>query len=217
MIKTINIVTIFPDFVNTFKNFSIIKRALEKQKIIINIIDINKFAINKKVDDYPVGEKIGMILKYDVIYNAINSIKKQNYKVIVSPRGKILNKTIINDLMNKEEITLVCGNYEGFDERIFNHCDEILSIGKYVISNGELAAFIIMQCIIRKIPNVINLDSLKTESFDSGLIDYPKYTKPNIFLNNEIPKILFSGNHQKIKKWQESKQIELTNIWKKIN
>ena len=208
--KIFYIVSLFPDFPQSFKNHSMIYRA-EKNKIIKIIpIDLRKFGINKRktVDGTPAGGGGGMILRVDVIVKALESIKKKdkNLKVILlDPRGKIFNqKKAISIAQSKHNLVLICGHYEGVDERINDYVDEKISIGKYVLTGGEIPAMTIIDAVSRNIKRFFgNKTPYLNESFTTdNYLEYPQYTKPNEFEGKKIPEILLSGNHREIKDWR---------------
>ncbi|PIP51172.1 tRNA (guanosine(37)-N1)-methyltransferase TrmD [Candidatus Berkelbacteria bacterium CG_4_10_14_0_8_um_filter_35_9_33_8] len=208
--KIFYIVSLFPDFLQSFKNHSMIYRA-EKNKIIKIIpIDLRKFGINKRktVDGTPAGGGGGMILRVDVIVKALESIKKKdkNLKVILlDPRGKIFNqKKAISIAQSKHNLVLICGHYEGVDERINDYVDEKISIGKYVLTGGEIPAMTIIDAVSRNIKRFFgNKTPYLNESFTTdNYLEYPQYTKPNEFEGKKIPEILLSGNHREIKDWR---------------
>ncbi len=213
----IDILTLFPNMFDGFLNESIIKRAREKGLVEINIINMRDFTPykNGQVDDYAFGGGSGMVLMCEPVYNAINSVKDENSKVILtSPRGKKFNQSIANNLKNEKHLIIVCGHYEGFDERILNFVDEEISIGDYVLTGGEIPSMAITDAITRLIDGVISKESLDSESFDDGLLDYPVYTKPREFMGYEVPEVLLSGNHKKINEFRQSERERLTKKYK---
>lgn len=232
---TFNIISIFPNIFDSYFKEAIIKRAQDKSLITIKIFDLRKFTTNKHktIDGKPYGGGPGMILKLEPIYKCLNYIiqnnKIRNKKrkiVLLSPRGKTFNQKIANQFLDFEEIILICGRYEGVDERVSQYMvDEEISIGNYVLSGGELAAMIIVDAITRIIPGVIEPESLIEESFSQisrnskGFLEYPQYTRPEIFhpfdskiFNKskqkewKVPSVLVSGNHQKITEWRKKHQ-----------
>ncbi len=213
----IDILTLFPNMFDGFLNESIIKRAREKGLVEINIINIRDFTPykNGQVDDYGYGGGSGMVLMCEPVYNAINSVKDENCKVILtSPRGKKFNQSIARELKNDSHLIIVCGHYEGFDERILNFVDEEMSIGDYVLTGGEIPSMVITDAVTRLIDGVITKESLDNESFDDDLLDYPVYTKPREFMGMEVPEVLLSGNHKKINEYRQSERIRLTSKYK---
>lgn len=209
----IDILTLFPDFFNNFLTESIIKRAIENNKVEINIHNIRDYSPfkNKQVDDYPYGGGAGMVLMCEPIFNAIEDLKRDKTKVIMlTPSGKTFNQGIAKELTKEEHIILLCGHYEGFDERIKTIIDEEISIGNFVLTGGEIPAMAITDAITRLLPGVINEESLKDESFNDNLLDYPTYTKPADFRGLKVPDVLLSGHHAKINKYRQEEKIRIT-------
>lgn len=209
----IDILTLFPNMFNGFKDESIIKRAIDSKKVSINTINFRDFATNKhkKVDDTPYGGGSGMVLMCQPIFDAVNSIKKENSKVVLlSPQGKKFNQKKAYELSKEEHLILICGHYEGFDERIKSICDEEISIGDYVLTGGELPAMVLCDSIVRLVKGVIDDSSSLYESFNDNLLDYPTYTKPRNYKGMRVPEVLLSGDHEKIEKWRKEKRLELT-------
>lgn len=214
----IDILTLFPEMFDLIK-FSITGRAIENGILNISTINIRDFSKNKhkKVDDTPYGGGSGMIIKPDVIYDAYASIKQENdenTKVIyLSPQGNVLNQSKIKELSNEKHIILLCGHYEGIDQRVIDEIvDEEISIGDYVLTGGEIPAMVLIDSVSRYIDGVITKESVEEESFSNGYLEYPQYTRPEIFLGNKVPEILLSGHHEKIKKWREEKSLEITKL-----
>jgi tRNA (guanine37-N1)-methyltransferase len=214
---TFHIITIFPEIFNSYFNESIIKRALEKEKIKINIINLRDFTEDKHktVDDTPYGGGAGMVMKVDILYKAIQSqksiVKSQLSKVILtSAKGKTWNQSLAQEYSNLQDIIIICGRYEGVDERITNYIDEEVSIGNYVLTGGEIAAMTMVDSITRLLPGVVgNAESPIDESHsEPGVLEYPQYTRPEIFIDEEkkeykVPDVLLSGNHAEIDKWRK--------------
>ena len=209
----LDILTLFPDMFNTLKE-SIIKRASDKNLVEINIIQIRDFSqdAHKKTDDIPYGGGAGMVMTPQPLYDAIQSVKTPNsYVIYLSPRGKVFNQPMARKLSKCEHLILVCGHYEGIDERIIDLCvDEEISIGDYVLTGGELPAMVLADSIIRLLDGAISQDSLSEESFTNNLLEYPQYTRPQNFKGLEVPEVLLSGHHAKIAKWRKEKSIEIT-------
>lgn len=208
----IDILTIFPNMFNNFLTESIIKRAIDKKLVEINIINFRDYSSynNKQVDDTIYGGGSGMLLMIEPIYNAINNIKTdKSHIILLSPEGRIYNQKKAFELKQHEHIILICGHYEGFDERIKEYVDEVISIGEYILTGGEIPAMAITDSIVRLIPGVINKNSLKEESFNEGYYDYPKYTKPKTFNNSSVPDVLTEGNHKLIKEWQDNNKRKI--------
>ena len=201
-----SILTLFPEMFEGIKQ-SIIGKAIEKELIEINLINIRDFSKDKhkKVDDTPYGGGAGMVMRPDVVYDAYESIKSNNAKVIyLSPKGKTLNQEKVKELAKQNHIILLCGHYEGIDQRVLDEIvDEEISIGDYVLTGGEIPAMVLIDSVSRYVEGVITSESVEEESFSNGLLEYPQYTRPEIFLDKKVPEILLSGHHENIKKWRE--------------
>ncbi|MBE5757730.1 MAG: tRNA (guanosine(37)-N1)-methyltransferase TrmD [Clostridiales bacterium] len=210
----IDILTLFPEMFAPLKE-SILGRAMEKDLFTLNLINIRDFSLDKhkKVDDYPFGGGDGMLMTPQPLYDAIMSVKKDNsYVVYMSPKGSVLNQTKVKKMASEiEHLIVVCGHYEGIDERVIELCvDEQISIGDYVLTGGELPAMVLVDSILRYIPNVLHSDtSVVDESFSSNLLEYPQYTRPREFMGLTVPEVLLNGNHKEIEKWKvEQKLLE---------
>ena len=213
----IDILSLFPEFVDSFLAWSIVGRAIENEFIEVGNINIRNFSKNKhkKVDDYPFGGGPGMVMTPEPIYEAINSVRKENSKVIyLSPQGSIYNQKKAIELSKEDHIILLAGHYEGIDNRIIeNYVDEEISIGDFVLTGGELPTMTLVDSIVRLIPGVLSSsESFEDESHYDGLLEHPQYTRPRSFLGNEVPEVLLSGNHKKIAEWKKLKSIENTYI-----
>ena len=209
----IDVLTLFPSMYDNFLTESIIKRAIEDKKIEIKIHNIRDYTVykNKQVDDYPIGGGGGMVLMCDPIFRAIEALKKENTKVIMmTPSGKIFKQKIARELSKEEHLIILCGHYEGFDERIKSIIDIELSIGDFILTGGELPSMVVMDSIIRLIDNVISSESLECESFDDNLLDYPNYTKPVEYRGMKVPDVLLSGHHENINKYRYEERVRLT-------
>ena len=209
----IDILTLFPNFFNGILNESIIKRAIENKQVEINIINFREYSplSNKQVDDTPYGGGAGMLLRCEPIFLALDTIKeKDSHIILLSPEGSTYNQKKALELKKYKHIIIICGHYEGYDERIKSQVDEIISIGDYILTGGEIAAMAITDSIIRLIPGVINENSLLTESFNNNLLDYPQYTKPAEYRGLKVPDILLSGNHELINEFRKKEQIKKT-------
>ena len=207
----IDVLTLFPEMFDSLKS-SIIGKALEKNLFEFNTIDIREFSTNKhkKVDDYTFGGGDGMVMACQPLYDAIMSVKTENSHVIyLSPKGSVLKQTKVKELSSYEHLILVCGHYEGIDERIIELCvDELISIGDYVLTGGEIPAMVVVDSVARYIPNVLgNSNSTEDESFSSNLLEYPQYTRPYEFMGLKVPDVLISGNHAEIKKWRDEQKV----------
>lgn len=203
------ILSIFPNMFQSPFSESIIKRAQEKELVEVELVDIRDFTLTKhrQADDYPYGGGCGMVLKPEPVYQAMDFVKekvKDIYTILLTPQGEIFHQEIAKNLVKKENIALICGRYEGFDERIRYLADMELSIGRYILSGGEIAAMVIVDTVTRLIPNVIeNPKSLEEETFcNEDWIEYPQYTRPYEFRGMSVPDILLSGNHEKIREWR---------------
>lgn len=217
---TIDIITLFPSMFTGFLNTSIIKRAIDKNLVNINIHNLRDYSNykNNQVDEYPYGGGSGMVLMCEPIFNAIDNLKKENTKVIMmTPSGITYKQSIAQNLSHEEHLIILCGHYEGFDERIRSICDLELSIGNYVLTGGEIPAMVITDSITRLVKGVINTDSLNSESFNNDLLDYPNYTKPVEFRGMKVPDVLLSGHHENIAKYRKEEQIKKTNELNNIN
>ena len=194
-------------------NTSITGRAIAKGLLTLEAINIRDFAFNKhqKVDDYPYGGGGGMVLMCDPIFRAIDALKKEDTLVIMmTPSGKIFKEKIAYDLSKHHHIIILCGHYEGFDERIKAVVDLELSIGDYVLTGGELPSMVVMDSVIRLVDGVISKESLVSESFDDNLLDYPNYTKPLEYRGMKVPEVLLSGHHKNIEEFRHSERLRLT-------
>lgn len=211
----IDILTLFPEFFSSLINWSIIGRAYEENKVAINSINIRDFSQNKhkKVDDYPFGGGSGMVMKPEPIFDAINSVKNENSRIIyLSPQGRKFNQGLANELSKEKHLVLLCGHYEGIDNRIIDHyVDEEISMGDFVLTGGEIPAMIIIDAVVRLLPGVLRSDeSFIEESHYNGLLEYPQYTRPREFNGYSVPDILLSGNHQKIEAWRKEEALKAT-------
>ena len=211
-----DVLTLFPEMFESL-NESIIGRAKEKGLIEINLINIRDFSKDKhkKVDDTPYGGGAGMVIRPDVVYDAYSSIKdRENAKVIhLSPQGKVLNQEKVKELSNENHLILLCGHYEGIDQRVLDEIvDEEISIGDYVLTGGELPAMVVIDSVSRYVKGVLNNESIKEESFSNNLLEYPQYTRPEEFRGRKVPEVLISGHHENIKKWRDEKSLEITKI-----
>ena len=202
-----NVITLFPELIEEWKNTGIINKALKNNLVNIFPINLRDFGIGtyKQVDDAPYGGGPGMVLMPEPLDKAIRSTKS-DVNVFLTPSGQQLNENIINNLLEYKSINLVCGRYEGFDQRILEiHSDYEISIGQSVVSGGEIPALYLLEALIRKIPDVLgNPESLLSETFTNNKIDYPVYTRPEVFKDKKVPEVLLSGNHQKIDEWKKN-------------
>ena len=210
-----DVLTLFPEMFVPLQQ-SILERAQKNGNIDINLINIRDFSKDKhkKVDDTPYGGGAGMVIRPDVVYDAYNSIEnRENAKVIfLSPQGKTLNQQKVEELSNQEHLILLCGHYEGIDQRVLDKIvDEEISIGDYVLTGGELPSMVLIDAVSRYVDGVLNKESIKEESFSNNLLEYPQYTRPETFLDEKVPEVLISGHHENIRKWREEQSKIITN------
>ena len=210
-----DVLTLFPEMFEPIKQ-SIIGKASEKELIDIQLINIRDFSKDKhkKVDDTPYGGGAGMVMQADVIYDAYTSIKDKNAKVIyMSPQGKLLNQKKVEELSKQEHLILLCGHYEGVDQRIIDTIvDEEISIGDYVLTGGEIPAMVLIDSVSRYVDGVLSEDSTSEESFSQGILEYPQYTRPETFQDRKVPEILLSGHHENINKWRRYQALKNTYL-----
>tara|TARA_Y100000590_G_scaffold349683_1_gene401277 strand:+ start:7110 stop:7859 length:750 start_codon:yes stop_codon:yes gene_type:complete len=221
MIMRFHVVTIFPEMFDGLLDVGVLKRAINNRLIEVNLTDIRDFTTDKhrSVDDYQFGGGSGMLLKPDPLFKSVESIQQQqsldiNVPVILmSPQGRTLSQKIVEDLSRFENLVLICGRYEGVDERVREHLvtDEI-SIGDYVLSGGELAAMVLIETISRLIPGVLgSIESAEDDSFTSELLQNPQYTRPSLFRDWSVPEVLLSGDHKEIEKWRRQEALRRTH------
>lgn len=209
----IDVLTLFPNMYDNFLTESIIKRAIDNGKVKVNIHNIRDYTVynNNQVDDYPFGGGGGMVLMCDPIFRAIDALKDDDaFVIMMTPGGIVYKEKVAYDLSKKKHLIILCGHYEGFDERIKTIVDMEISIGDFVLTGGEIPSMVVMDSVIRLIPGVINSNSLTSESFNDNLLDYPNYTKPVEYRGMKVPDVLLSGHHENINKYRHEKQIELT-------
>lgn len=209
-----DVLTLFPEMFTPVKE-SILGRAQEKELIDINLINIRDFSKDKhkKVDDTPYGGGAGMVIRPDVVLDSYNSIKeKKNAKVIyMSPQGKVLNQQVVENLSKEQHLIILCGHYEGIDQRAIDKIvDEEISIGNYVLTGGEIPAMVLIDSVSRYIDGIINKESIEEESFSNGLLEYPQYTRPEFFENEKVPDVLISGHHKNIEDWRKYQSLKNT-------
>lgn len=208
-----DVLTLFPEMFEPLKQ-SIIGKAVEKKLIDIHLVNIRDFSKDKhkKVDDTPYGGGAGMVMKPDVVYEAYQSVKQDQAKVIyMSPQGKKLNQQIVEKLSKESHLIILCGHYEGIDQRVLDEIvEEEISIGDYVLTGGEIPAMVLIDSVSRYVEGVIKQDSIQEESFSNGFLEYPQYTRPEIFQGKAVPKILLSGHHENIEKWRKERSLEIT-------
>ena len=209
----IDILSLFPEMFEGFLKTSIIKRSRDNGYVEINIHNFRDYSLDKhnKVGDYPYGGGAGMVLMCEPIFRCLDEIKTdESFVIMMSPAGKVFKQELAVDLSKKKHIIILCGHYEGFDERIKSIVDMELSIGDYVLTGGELPAMVVSDAITRLIPGVITSTSLDSESFNDGLLDYPNYTRPEEFRGMRVPEVLLSGHHKNIEEYRMNERIKRT-------
>lgn len=221
----IDILSLFPKMFDGFLTESIIKRAIESQKVEINVIDFRAYTTlnNNQVDDTAFGGGAGMVIMCDPIVKALNEVKTiDSHIILLDPKGSLYNEQKAYKLKKYKHLIIICGHYEGIDERIKNYVNEVISIGDYVLTGGEIAAMAITDSVVRLLPGVITGESLESESFNNGLLDYPVYTKPRVYDGFEVPEVLLSGDHKKIAEYRQKEAERLTrenrpDLWEKYH
>ena len=210
----IDILTLFPSMFDGFLNESIINRAIKRNLVQINVINFRDYTLDPhgKVDDTPYGGGSGMVMMPDVVYRAYESVKTKDAKVIyMTPQGKKLDQKKVEDLAKQNHLIILCGHYEGIDQRVLDKIvDEEVSIGDYVLTGGEIPAMVLIDSVSRYVEGVLNKESIKEESFFFCFLEYTQYTRPEVFEGEKVPDILLSGNHQNIDKWRKQKSLEIT-------
>ena len=209
----ITILTLFPEMFEGFLNNSIIKRAIAKKIVKINLVNIRDYTKDKhhRVDSAPIGGGAGLIMKCQPIVDAINDTKKKDSKVIMlSPKGKTYSQEQAKTYSKEKDIILLCGHYEGIDERVNKYVDEQVSIGDYILTGGELGAMVIADSVIRLLDGAIAEESIQEESFENNLLEYPQYTEPYDYNGDKVPDILYSGNHDAIRLWRRKMALQAT-------
>lgn len=209
----IDILTLFPDIYHGVFSESILKRAVDDHKVEINIHNFRDYSLDShhKVDDTPYGGGNGMVLTCQPIFDCVKSLRKENTKVILlTPDGILYKQAMAYDLAKEEHLVLICGHYEGFDDRIRSICDLEISIGDYVLTGGEIPSMVLVDSIVRLLPGVIEEGSHLNDSFNGGLLDYPTYTKPRVYERMEVPEVLLSGDHKKINEYRYQESVRKT-------
>jgi tRNA (guanine37-N1)-methyltransferase len=223
----INIITLFPDFFNSPLQTSLLGRALNKKIAEVNLINPRDFTTDKhhRVDDEPYGGGVGMLLKPEPIFAAVESIPRlpKSEVLLMTPQGQRMDQCLFKELsQEREQLIVICGHYEGVDERVLHLVDREVSLGDFVLTCGEIPALTLINGVVRLLPGTVGKEeSLKAESFETHLLDYPQYTRPAVFRGWEVPEVLRSGNHQKIAQWRKEQQIKKTcimrpDLWEKI-
>lgn len=209
-----HVLTLFPEIPRAFFESSIMAKAVEKEIIAYELVNIRDFAFDKHktCDDSPYGGGAGMLMKTEPLKRALDSVKSKKKRVIyVTPSGKPFTQKLAYELSKEKDLVLVCGRYEGIDQRIIDsYVDDEISIGDYVLSSGEVAATVIIDAVYRLVEGVISKESLEEESFSDGLLEYPQYTRPEVFEGMKVPDILLSGHHENIRKWRLKKRLAKT-------
>ena len=213
-----HILTLFPEMVMDGLNTSIIGRAIDAGLLEINAVNIRDYSTNKhmKVDDYPYGGGAGLVMQPEPVYRAYKDLEKDMKKkprvVYLTPQGTTFHQEMAKELAKEEELVFLCGHYEGIDERVLEEIvTDYVSIGDYVLTGGELPAMVMIDSISRLVPGVLhNDDSAGDESFENGLLEYPQYTRPPVFLDKEVPEVLLSGHHENIRKWRHEQSVKRT-------
>ena len=212
----IDILTLFPEMFNGILGESIIKKAIDNNKVKVNLINFRDYSklSNKQVDDTIYGGGPGMLLRCEPIFECIDDINKDKdaHIVLLSPEGTKYNEKKAKEFTNYNHLIIICGHYEGFDERIKTLADEIISIGDYVLTGGEIPAMAIIDSTVRLLDGVINKESYTDDSFENGLLDYPVYTHPVSYKGLDVPDVLLSGHHENIRKWRLEEQIKRTKL-----
>lgn len=210
----IDIITLFPELIETPLNASMIKQATKRGVVEIKIHNLRSYGLDrhKTCDDKPFGGGAGMVMMIQPVFDCLKEIKGSAWRIMPSPRGKVFNHQIASRLAQTEHLIFLCGHYEGIDERVHEHLiDEELSIGDFVTTGGEFPVLCFIDAIIRLIPGALgNQKSLESESFTKGFLDFPHYTRPREFNKWKVPEVLFSGDHQAIQAWRDKKSLELT-------
>lgn len=214
MALNVKILTIFPEIFPGFLGNSLTGRALKDGIWNMEAVNIRDYAFDKhgSVDDTPCGGGAGMIMRPDVLGNAIDHNYKGGKIIYMSPRGQVLTQQKVHELSKEDNLTIICGRFEGIDERVLEEYNiEELSIGDYILTGGEQAAMIMLDAVIRLLPNVLgNAASTENESFENGLLEYPQYTRPIEWKNRKVPEVLLSGHHENVAKWQKEKALQIT-------
>ena len=209
----ITILTMCPDFFGDFRRQPVTQRAVREGRLSLEIVDFRGFADGcfRKVDDSPYGGGAGMIIRCQPVLDALAAVRTEKSHVIaLSPAGKPFAQADARRLSREDHLVLVCGHYEGLDERIYDHTDELISIGDYVLTGGELPAMVVTDAVVRLQRGILKEESLEEESFDDGLLEYPQYTRPADFRGQKVPEVLLSGDHGRIRRWRSEEALRRT-------
>ena len=209
----IDILTLFPNMFEGVLSESILKRAIDENYVTINLINFRDYTKDphNKVDDTPYGGGAGMVLTCQPIFDCVKDLRTEKSKVILmTPRGDVYKQDMAYNLTHEEHLIIICGHYEGFDERIRSICDMEISIGDYILTGGEIPAMVLIDSITRLLPGVITEESFIEDSFSSNLLDYPTYTKPRVYEGMEVPEVLLSGDHKKIEEYRYNESLRIT-------
>lgn len=211
----VKVLTVFPELFPGFLGFSLTGKALAEGKCALETVNIRDFAVDKygSVDDTPCGGGAGMIMRPDILGAALKAHYKGGRLLVMSPRGKPFSQELAHELSKEQELTFVCGRFEGIDQRVLDaYAAEEISIGDYVLTGGEQAAMVVLDAVIRLLPGVLgNAQSLEDESFENGLLEYPQYTRPIDWEGRVVPEVLLSGHHKNIENWRKEQSLEITN------
>ena len=209
----ISILTMFPGMFDSFLQGPVLQRALRKESLQIEIVDIKEFAPGsfRHIDDSPFGGGAGMVMRCQPVLDALKSVKdEKSVSAAMSPAGRLFDQKTARRYAQLDHLILLCGHYEGMDERIYRHVDEEISIGDYILTGGEIAAMAVSDAVIRLLPGAIRGESTSEESFENGLLEYPQYTQPAVYEGEAVPEVLLSGNHEKIRKWRLRESLKRT-------
>lgn len=209
----ISILTMFPGMFDSFLQGPVLQRALRKESLQIEIVDIKEFSPGsfRHIDDSPFGGGAGMVMRCQPVLDALKSVKdEKSLSAAMSPAGRLFDQKTARRYAQLDHLILLCGHYEGMDERIYRHVDEEISIGDYILTGGEIAAMAVSDAVIRLLPGAIRGESTSEESFENGLLEYPQYTQPAVYEGEAVPEVLLSGNHEKIRKWRLRESLKRT-------
>lgn len=212
----ISVLTLFPEMFESPLQSSLIGKAIERGIIQIEVINLRDWALDKhrQVDDYPFGGGAGMVIKADVALRALEELHQTNpcaRTILMSPAGRTLNQSLACELAGEKNLLILCGHYEGVDERVLTEVDDVVSIGDYILTGGEMAALVLIEVVARLVPGVLGSEkSVDDESFNDGLLEYPQYTRPRQVGEIEVPAVLLSGNHEEIRRWRKKESIRKT-------